>query len=125
MPSNWYYVEPVPIVTELGAGVVGTRHAVARVEAFPRNAPADNPVILRRLAAQHAQLLAHDRHSIGSAGRVDFPADGPSRGIDRMNAARLARPHPEGGAIPGERLRFRCGRSEAVEFADVVHDVEG
>ena len=92
-----------------------------RFETVPGNETADDAIVFLAFAADDAYLVADDRHAPRFPRRLLFFDDGPLTRIDRVEAIRIDRSHPEFITVERKRLRARRRRGQPQRFGYMMH----
>src|SRR5580704_5839479 len=115
------HVEPRSVVTKLRAGFVVTLDRVLRFEAVTRNETANDAIVFVAFAADNAYLVADDRHAPRFTRRLLFLDNGPLARVERVEAIRIDRSHPEFVAVKRKRLGARRRRRQPQRFSYIMH----
>src|SRR5271156_1340830 len=92
-------VQPIAVEAELRAGVVRASDRIVRLKAVARHVAPDDTRVVLGFAAKDAQLVTDRGDAPRRTGRFRFRANGPGAVLDRVDAARLASPHPQHAAV--------------------------
>src|SRR5450755_905011 len=109
-------VEMAAIVAEVGAGELRAGDPLCLRKSFPGNVSTKIAIIFGTFTDGKPKIFAGGNRRPRNSGSLGFFEDCPCLHIDRINAAQVARSHPQPPPMRGKRLRCRCRRRKSLSF---------